>query len=431
MLLEFSVANFRSFKDLQTLSMVAQPIRPKYSWLEGNLYSLKKGNSLLKTKALYGANASGKSNLIKALVCFIKIINHSVKDESILSHLIESFYLHKSTINEPSFFQMVFMIDGVRYRYGFEADEMEIKSEWLFGRPNIKEVEYYTREENNISYNEKKFPEGGKFGFLLNEDNEIVRPNALFLSAAASLNGKLSKKIVDAISNIIVISGMEDSYMKKVAYNKMENEADRLRVVRFLNESGIDLEDFVVEEYGDESISSNSLPRQIKDVLKTGNKVKFLASVRTQYEGRYKPHSQIKWNFEHHESDGTQKMLLLSPFILESLTGGRLLVIDEFEARLHSVLTRSIVEAYHSKSINKNNAQFLFTTHDTNLLSSKLMRRDQICFSKKNKYGESVIYSLADIKGVRNDESYEKNYLLGKYDAIPKIRDFGFASAKN
>lgn len=430
MILEFSVSNFRSFKELQTLSMVAQPIKEKFTWLKENTFSLSNEMSLLKTKAIFGANASGKSNLIKALATFSKIVINSVKDDEILDKMIEPFILSKDTIEKPSFFQLIFIVDKVRYRYGFEADNTVIKSEWLFGKPGKKEVPFFIREGDKITNNDKKFPEGGKFKFLLNEDNQIVRSNALFLTAAASLNGKVSKKIVNAISQIIIISGINDNFMRSVAYKQIEEEKRRNKVIQFLNESGIDIEDFAIEEIGEDSFSA-SMPKEIQEIFSKGDKIKILTSIRTQFGNKKKPEGKIAWSFEGHESDGTQKMVLLSPFILDALEKGRVLVLDEFEARLHTSLSKSIVQLFNSGYGNTHKSQFIFSTHDTNLLSSKLMRRDQICFAQKDKFGESKLFSLADIKGVRNDESYEKNYLLGKYDALPKIGNLDFVLAGN
>lgn len=422
MILEFSVSNFRSFKDLQTLSMVSQPLKHKFYWLDKNTFETENNLKLLKSKAVFGPNASGKSNLIKALGAFGRIVNESVKDDRILDDVIEPFILSSESIDLPSFFQLIFVVEGVQYRYGFEASNREIKNEWLFGKPEKNEVFYFIREGDDIKHNKNKFPEGGKLGFLLNEDNQIVRPNALFLSAAASLNGIISKKLFTAISKIIIISGIDDSFMKNIAFSSMENSVERNKVIHFLNESGIDIEGLSFEEFGAEQFTS-SVPKEVQEILKRGKKVKMLTSIHTQYGKNRKPLGQISWDFDTHESDGTKKMLQLSTFIIASLEQGRPLILDEFESRLHTALSKSIVQLYNSNSGNPNNAQFIFSTHDTNLLSSKLMRRDQICFTQKNEFGESKVYSLADIKGVRNDESYEKNYLIGKYDALPNIGD--------
>ena len=133
---EFSFGNYRSFKEIQSLNMTASKIN---ELTENNIIVLNEKQSLLKSKAIYGANASGKSNIVKALVCFIKIIKNSVKDEKVLD-LIENFKLSVDTDNEPSFFQLIFEINKTQFRYGFEATDKVIKSEWLFGVPNEREV---------------------------------------------------------------------------------------------------------------------------------------------------------------------------------------------------------------------------------------------------------------------------------------------------
>jgi len=122
------------------------------------------------------------------------------------------------------------------------------------------------------------------------------------------------------------------------------------------------------------------------------------------------------------ESEGTKKMFEISPALLESLEGGRVLILDEFDARFHPLLSRKIVELYNSAANKK--AQLIFATHDTNLLTPQLLRRDQVCFVEKDQQGASHFYSLADFKGVRNDASFEKDYIAGKYGAIPFLGDF-------
>ncbi|MEL6862855.1 MAG: ATP-binding protein [Bacteroidota bacterium] len=422
MILEFSVENFKSFKELQTLSLTAQPLRHKYQHLKENTFVLQEEVELLKTKVVFGANASGKSNLIKALAAFVQIVINSVKDNGILQTLVEPFMLSKDSLNKPSFFQLTFIVDGIRYRYGFEASNTKIEHEWLFGKPGKKEVPYFTRSGNEITPNDKQFPEGKKFKSLLQEGNEIVRPNALFLTAAALLNAKISKSIVSAISSILIISGIDDHLMKGIAYKALEDDHNKQKVISFLKESGIDIEDINMERVVEVNIEGE-LPEELKAFFKVENNLKILTSTRTQYDDDQKAVGKIGWSFERHESDGTQKMVQLSPFILASLEQGRVLILDEFEARLHTSLSKRIVQLYNSNKSNTKNAQFIFSTHDTNLLSAKMMRRDQISFTQKDQYGASKLFSLAEIKGVRNDENYEKNYLLGKYRATPNIGD--------
>ena len=183
---EFSFGNFRSFKNINTLNLSAAKLKSKYSYIdENNLFSTDNPEniSFLKSKAIYGANASGKSNIIKALVTFIRVLKNSVKDDRVLQ-MIDSFRLSTETENEPTFFQIIFWDENTKYRYGFELDDENIHSEWLYGKPGRKEMCYFIREGNDIIELDKtNFSEGDKLNSLISNDtdNELFRNNSLFL----------------------------------------------------------------------------------------------------------------------------------------------------------------------------------------------------------------------------------------------------------
>ena len=175
---DFSFGNFRSFKEIQTLSLTkAKLTSKKDKALEGTNTFAHLKESFLKSKVLYGANASGKSNLIKALSVFLKIISQSVKDEKVLER-INSFRLSADTMEQPSFFQMIFWIDENKYRYGFQASDKAIHSEWLYERKGKKETCYFIREQKGISYlNENFFKEGDIYmGLAQQEDGSKSFP---------------------------------------------------------------------------------------------------------------------------------------------------------------------------------------------------------------------------------------------------------------
>src|SRR5690606_34718304 len=194
MIEEFSFGNFRSFKDIQTLNLTAAKIKSKHTELDRiNVFPINNDLSLLKAKAIYGANASGKSNVITALVSFIRIIRDSVKEERVLS-LIASFQLSTETENQPTFFQLIFRIDKTRYRYGFEADDKSIKSEWLFSTPNKREQPLFIREDKLIvEINQTHFEEGVIYQKLFeNSKDPIFTDTSLFLTHLSSTGfGKL------------------------------------------------------------------------------------------------------------------------------------------------------------------------------------------------------------------------------------------------
>jgi len=421
MIEEFSFGNFWSFKDIQTLNMTAAKIKSKNTELDQiNIFSINKDIHLLKAKAIYGANASGKSNVIKALVTFIRIIKDSVKEERALD-LIDSFQLSTETENKPTFFQLIFRIGKTRYRYGFEADDKSIKSEWLFSTPNKREQALFIREDKLIvDINQTHFKEGVMYQKLFkNSKDPIFTETSLFLTHLSSTGfGKLSKEIIKTISAISIISGLGHRGMYGVAGDSLSDSIKKKFILNFLKNADIGIDDLDTVEIANENLPDN-IEDEVKEDLKKG---KIIVSSRTKFNAYLKSEGKSDFSFGMQESEGTKKMFELSPFIYRSLKEGTPLFIDEFDSRFHPLLTKKIVELYNSTENKK--SQLIFTTHDTNLLSSDLLRRDQIDFVEKDKYGASHLYTLVEIKGVRNDASFEKDYIQGKYGAIPFLGDF-------
>jgi AAA15 family ATPase/GTPase len=425
---EFSFGNFKSFKDIQTLNLAASKLKSRDKHIdERNILKGKnnEGISFLKSKGIYGANASGKSNIVKAFVTFVRIIKTSVKDERVLD-LIDSFKLSTETENEPSFFQIIIWHKGVKYRYGFELTDENIVAEWLFGKPKDRELPFFIRDKQAIIEIDKtNFNEGSKFISLLDEGsdgNEIFRNNSLFLSTLASFGfAKLSKELIDELTSIIIINGLGHQGMYDFAGDSLKDESVKKYMVDFLKYGDIGIQDLNVLE-----ISSEDLPDDVDDDVKRSfdkkEKRRFIVSSRKKYDNEQKFKGNEKFPFGMTESEGTVKLFELSPFIYEALRDKRPIIIDEFDARLHPLLTKKILELFNSTE-NKG-SQLIFPTHDTNLLSSKILRRDQIEFVEKDEFGASHLYSLAEFKGIRNDASFEKDYFQGKYGAIPFLNNF-------
>ncbi len=408
MIVDFSVQNFKSIKDLQTLSMAAAPIVSKYKEVDDqNVIQINSKISLLKSKAIYGANASGKSNMLKALKAFISIVTDSVKEDEILFKKIYNFELSTETVNKPTYFQLTFYLNDIFFRYGFETTKNEITSEWLFGTPGKKEVPFFTREERNINVNERQFKEGQKLTSLYGDKgNEIARNNSLFLTAVKSFSSGLAKEIVDYISEITIVSGLEDVGLHTQAEHSLSNEEKRKDIVELIKVSDTGIFDIIKYDYK----SKDNIDRT---AALTSHK---------KFNANLKEVGKAEFFMFIDESEGTKKMFEIAPLILETLQKNKILIIDEFDARFHPLLSRKILELFNSKKNLK--AQFVFATHDTNLLNAKFLRRDQICFSEKDKYGASHFYTLVDFKGVRNDSSFEKDYIEGRFGAIPFLGDF-------
>ena len=324
------------------------------------------------------------------------------------------------TSDEPTFFQMIFRLDDIRYRYGFEVDYQSIKSEWLFSTPNLREQVLFLREGDQIvEINQRHFSEGQKSIDLSGGEGQIFRSNSLFLSSLSSFGfGKISKEIVKKISSILIISGLGHNGGYGLAGDFLNDSVKKNFVLNFLKKADLGIEDVKTVEFNGES-----LPEDMPDEVKQGfKKRKFIISSRKRFNEKHDLVGNSEFAFDLQESEGTQKMFELSPFIYAALKQGTPLFIDEFDARFHPLLTKKIVELFNSEGNKK--SQLIFITHDTNLLSADLLRRDQIDFVEKDRYGASHLYTLVEIKGVRNDASFEKDYIQGKYGAIPFLGDF-------
>ena len=398
MLIEFSVGNYRSFKEPVTLGMVAAKLRAKNKELDdNNLFPMTSSISLLKSAAIYGANASGKSNLIQAIRLMRGFVLASSKDTQTAEPIgVESFKLSTDTENEPSYFEVIFYLEERRYRYGFEADTQKVHSEWLYHVPNKRETRLFLREGNDFSLS-SVFKEGRGL-------TDKTRDNALFLSVVAQFNGPIARNILVWFRNLGLISGLSDEKHRRFTIKNIQDETLKDKIISFVKQMDVGISDIGV---GQEEIGS----------IYTAP---IVTTLHKNYDGDGAFISETSFDMDNNESEGTKKLFYLSGPLLDILQFGSVLIIDELDARFHPLITSTIIGLFNSKSTNPNNAQLIFATHDTNLLSNKLFRRDQIWFTEKDKYGATDLYSLAEIK-VRNDASFEKDYIAGKYGAIPFI----------
>ena len=419
MLIEFTVGNFFSIKEPITLSMVAAKIRSENSSIdENNTFAIEKKLSLLTSAAIYGANASGKSNVVKALRFMQWFVLKSSK-ESLAGSAIETipFRLDDASESFPSHFEIVFYYEGVIYRYGFEVNRERVVAEWCFHSPKGKEARLFSRNEDEI-YTSRNFK--GATGL-----KELTRTNALFLSVATQFNNETAIKISEWFSRLIIIRGTNSSVITQGNSRMLlENTQYQQLVKSLLRKADMGIDDLNAEKV---TISSDStvrfpddMPQEVRDY--------FLQRVKNDQD-TIKVHTLHKVEADNglvkevvfdidEESDGTQKFFYLSGPIIESLLGPRVIVIDEIEARMHTLLTRQLVNLFNSNESNTKHAQLVFTSHDTNLLDKRFLRRDQIWFIEKDNEGASHLYSLAELK-VRNDASFEDDYLHGKYGGLP------------
>lgn len=419
MLIQFSVANFRSFKELVTFSMVAAKLSSRDPRIdENNTFSVNNQITLLRSAAIYGANASGKSNLVKALTFMKRFVINSSKESQAEEPIdIVPFRLDSESEAQPSHFEVVFLLDDVVYRYGFEVTKEKVESEWLFYSPHGREAKLFVREGGEILPS-RDFKKGQSSKLL-------TRSNALFLSVAAQFNSDTAIKVLGWFKKLGVVSGLDDrGYSNFTANMFLKNSEFKENVLSLIKNSDVGINNVISEkiDINESSFFPKDMPQELIDIVKKQlKKDEELITFRAIHKKNCKngAFEEIQFDLDD-ESEGTQKLFLLSGPVIDSLDKGKVLIIDEIEGRLHTLLTRQLISLFNSPETNPNHAQLIFATHDTNLLSNKLLRRDQIWFVEKDEDSASHLYSLSELK-VRNDRSYENDYLEGLYGGIPLL----------
>jgi uncharacterized protein len=416
MLINFKVKNYRSIKDEVKLDLQAtsDTTSKKQSVFEIN------ETALLKSTAIYGANASGKSNLLKAFAIFRSMIIESQLRSNIPNDLpSEVFKLSSEMRNKPSFFEMEFFLNDNRYIYGFEFDKKKICSEWLKevkGKKNL-----FERKGQEIESNKNYFKEAN--AALKKQTSERV----LFLSVLASNNGELSQKVVQFVQKINYISGTQRGNTLNFAFDKFLNDQGMAsRMKEFIVKADFGVVDIQANEKMILAKEAKNIPDKFKELLfQEDSKLseRSLKFFHRKIDSDEAGDEQEALDFFTEESEGTQQMFALSAPFIDTLENGKVLFIDEIDASLHPVLCQYLISIFNSKKKNPNNAQLIFTTHDISLLKDDLLRRDQIYFTNKQKNGATQFFSLADISE-RKGVDYAKRYLEGRYDALPYISDF-------
>ncbi|MBF0566379.1 MAG: ATP-binding protein [Nitrospirae bacterium] len=437
MLIDFSVTNFRSIKQKQTLSMVAAEDddettdsgqAAKKGLEETNTFpsGLEKLPRLLRSAVIYGANASGKTNVVRALYFMGSFIISSFKNFSEGESIrVKPFLFDTESAKLPSEFEITFMIEGIRYQYGFAATTERIMEEWLFSYPEGKTQRWFERAFDNGS-SSYKYRFGRKFTGQKKIIETATRQNALFLSTAIQLNDDQLKPVYNWFLNTLEVFPDLTRIISRFTWDYLESESSKSRILSFLKAADTGISDIVIErrpfnpDMLPPSIDSNSSLREqiIKDLK---DKV-VITDFKSIHDSGI---SQITLDFEEDESNGTKKLFDLSGLWFDVISKGKVLVVDELDTSLHPLLLRTIVDMFHDPKSNSHNAQLIFNTHDTTLLDPDIYRRDQIWFTEKDRCGATSLYSLVEFIPKKN-EALERGYLNGRYGAIPFIGDFEF-----
>lgn len=398
-----------SFKNKVTLSM------EKGNGLENEENVVFDGDiNVLKSAAIYGANASGKSNLLKAFTCAILMVRTS----SLISvgqkwAFLRPFLFDEESKNKPSEFEFVFKTNGVKYKYYFSADENKVYDEVLDA--------YYTQKPTNIfrrtnTNNYEFYVDKKKLEALSMNNTE----NKLFLATATTWNYDKTKDaylwFVNGIDTYDSFNNITDKDL--IAYS---NDSENLKefALKLLNKADILIKDVTVH-YEEKEIDNLLLT----PLEKSNDKYK-VKNINIELE-----HEVMVGNDKHNyklnfvdESSGTKVLFAFAPFLKRAFENTKVIIVDELERSLHPALVEFIVKLFNNKEINKANSQLIFTTHATNLLNLELLRRDQIWFTEKNpENGVTDLYPL-DSFSVRKDENIQKGYINGRYGAIPFIKD--------
>ena len=417
MILEFSVTNFRSIREKQTFSMLAYGSQSKLD----NTFEveLKNGDKirLIKTAGIYGANASGKSNLIRALSNLQRFITKTSNidiDKPI--YFYDPFLFNPTNANSQTEFELYFIHEKLKHRYYIAFNGEAINQETLDYYPNTKKKNIFTRP------------------FKINEKDSNLHI------------GRLSKdndyKVYDIFKKLPLLSifGKADNYHSQISpifsyFNNME-----IANILAFSTSNIYLQNEIAQEI--DKRENFFMKKQLDKLIKVADtkieKITFEVSNKSEKKilGNHAIYDdkQKIGNYElpfKDESAGTNMLFIIGSLILKALSKGNLVIFDEIDTSLHPRLSRFLISLFHHPISNPKNAQLIFTTHEANILDKNNMRADQIWFAEKNNFGETIFYSAQDFDGIREDIPFDKWYLAGKFGAIPNIQELEFIFGKD
>jgi len=410
MIVEFSLANYRSFKDLQTLSFLATPLVSDDKTVdEENLVTVDSGQDILKISGIYGPNASGKSNLLKGLTFFKEMVDYSQETENFLRYEISPFRPTYQKTTDHGYFQIILSLEGKTYRYGFTLGEgAVIQNEWLFGPAEKNETFYFKRSGQDITFNER-FKQAKTLPYKTN-----LRADTLFLTFCSSYDVSVPSLIKNFISNRILIDGYLPRFRMKTVgeeralTDELVKTGKKDLVLAWLQEAGLTYTDVELrnvdvgqKSYGTIVLLSKQVKNEKDEMIGT-----------------------VVMALDEEESQGTRKYYSFIGQLVNIFINGGIFVADEMDSNFHPALLKKIIQLFQNSHINVARAQLLFSSHDTNLLKPEIMRRDQFFFTEKTLKEETVLYSLASLKGIRNNADFARQYLAGFYGAMPMLQNY-------
>lgn len=423
MLLSFSLGNLFSFKNIQTLRMDAAASSSRDDILQENVFFGPETyeTRILKSALLFGANASGKTNCLKALTVLRNIILNSqaaLDDSQRPLRKLIPYLLDQASMNQPSVLEVEFYQNGTKYRYGLEANSNQIFGEWLFYTPTTRETMLFNRSEQLVEFNKAGFSEAARL--VKNDQVQQTRQDVPFLSVLAANNGQHSLEIVRWFNQMRMLSGTEELGHSKFTHELLKSDPEfKQWALQILNKLGID--DLRIDEVEVPEFNFTNVAPEIKNVLSAvgqlsknqkGTRLMIIKHVKHE-NGNFKV--EFPPDFE---SEGTRKLINMLGPIYDTIRNKRVLLIDEIEAKFHSLLTRFVLKTYHENNIS--GSQIIATAHDTNLMDTRYYRRDQIWLVENELGNGSQLYSLIEFKEKARQlkQQYGPDYLSGAFGAI-------------
>lgn len=419
MILSFKIENFRSIKNTTTVSLITEK-RLKENELINNSF-FENNTEILKSLLIYGRNASGKSNILVALKALVFLVENSDSfkhDMDIPPY--EPYKFDLSQKNKPVKFELDFISveSKIKFKYIVSYNKKEIEFEGLYIYPEGVKSKLYERKYSKITYGE--YYKGTK---KIIEDDLL--PNQLFLSKSATSKVKYLDDCYLFFTRYVYISTIHDTdYDNSIirVFSEVLTKDDKLKnnLLELLKAADTSINDFSISEKDKEMNFPKNMPEEVK--LQILDKYKYDVFTKHILFEKGKEVGLTSLDLED-ESFGTKKLFAIGALILATLDDGGIIVIDELDKGLHPLISKMLINLFNSKTNNPNNAQLLFATHDSTLLDLEFLRRDQICFVEKEYEGNSFLYKLSDIKGVRKDMPIDKWYLSGRFKAVPVVND--------
>ncbi len=425
MLIDYTVSNYRSIYEEQSFNMIA--VNSYKEMLDTNLIEYKSNMSLLKSTAIYGPNASGKTTLLESLDVFRDIVLDSFRFEINNELPVVPFAFGENSKDEPTIFEITFVEDEIKYDFELVLNKERVLEEYLTAYPKGQPQAWYSRVYDEITelyeYEYSSLLKGKKKTW-----ESATKKNVLFLSAAVNLQNNEDNQLMPVYNwfknklTPVSIDGWSNEGTKELCLEEKSKEA----IVQFLQLGGIDIKDINVEVENKSSILNNNIETsKFKEAMQ---ELVSLVENELSKEVLEKMKRDIKISFVHsngmtldlkEQSDGTKKLFAFASLWLQSLKDGKVLFCDELNDNLHPALVKLLIDLFNDDVLNTNNAQLVFTTHETSILNQEVLRRDQVWFCERDEDLSTKLYPLSNFTPRKDIENIEDSYLTGRYGALP------------